>query len=296
MNSSVEYCCQACGQNLTTGIQQSAPPNRRLRRTARKSCHPSVNSNLLVDSSSNDRLCSDCLDAIKLAALMDDSDDENDDDVDMPTPAGETEADVTIVPHDTLAKPSTQHPNHTVTKSMSTASRIVSPECQKSRQLMSGGSKLCSICNVRAVPEEYMEYCKRCYAQSSKGTKSKPLDATFDKTAATSTNQKIARCRLCTGVVSNSAHQYCLKCYTAKQRDDSRRIQGELYQNLFKKQPIQQHIPYICMDCGGTIRDCSWKTKCPPCFEKFRVSIQGRPKLVKPLVRRPIQRKRKYRS
>ena len=141
--------------------------------------------------------------------------------------------------------------------------------------------------------EEFMKYCKCCYVMSCNGVKMKPSNANFEK------RLKVGRCRLCTGAISNSSHQYCLKCYSAKQRDDAKRIQKDLYQKQFKKlhlrQPVQT-VPYVCMDCGSTIHDCSWKTKCPPCFAISRTSTQRKPKLIKPPVKRQFQGKPKYRS
>jgi hypothetical protein len=267
MDSSSESCCQACGQHLSFGTGMHSTPPKQLRRSPRISCSiPSVSLNL--KPSFNNRLCSDCLNTVELVAVIEDLD-ENDAD------------------NDSLPRPTETF-----------CSRIVSPESSKSRQSINSKSKLCSTCNLRAVPEEFMEYCKCCYARSAKGKKATLTDAPFEKYATTKST-RAGRCRLCTGVVNNSAHQFCAKCYPAKQRDDAKRIQKELYQKQFLKQskePPVQHTPYICTDCGGTIHDCSWKTKCPPCYAKVRPSLQGKPKLIKPPFKRLFQGKSKYQT
>jgi hypothetical protein len=272
------------------------------RRSPRTSHDPSVQ--LKFEHLRNSRLCNDCISAVELAAQMVDLDDTDSDSL---TRDNETKNSITQHGDIAASRSTSDHiqSSHTelphenfidetksipATGSGPIVSRIVSPVASKSRQSIKKSSTLCISCNVRTVPEEYMEYCKRCYAKSCKKTKS---DASFEKTVTAKCN----RCRLCTGVVMNASHQYCFKCYTAKQRDDAIRIQRELYQKQFKKeskqQPIQ-HIPYICMDCGGTIHDCSWKTKCPPCYEKVRASLQGKPKLMKPPIKRQFQQKPKY--
>ena len=170
---------------------------------------------------------------------------------------------------------------------------MVSPESSKSVRLTS--SKICRICNIRQVPEEFMEYCKRCYALKCKEVELNPLNGKCD-TRETAMNTTTGRCRLCTGFIKDPSHQYCFKCYSAKQKDDAKRMQKELYQKQFKKQqqpPAVNRIPYVCMDCGNTIHDCSWKTKCPPCFASIRASVKGKPKLIKPPVKRRFQGKYK---
>ncbi len=235
-----------------------------------------------TEISSSNLLCIDCLNAAKLVAEPFDIDD---DDVKKSTPRS-TERNVkdcNIVP----PYCGSSSPAKSMSRSGYLASRIVSPE--KASRVQSTCSKLCSTCNEREVPEQFMEYCKRCYALSFK---SNPSDDKYEKKETISATIS-GRCRLCTGVVSNESHQYCLKCYTAKQRDDARRIQKEL---LLKPPPKPaRHIPYECMDCGATIHDCSWKTQCPPCFAKIRDSVRKKPKLLRSPLKIGHRRKPTYR-
>ena len=258
------------------------------------------------ESSLNNQVCSDCLKTTEMLALEIDLDDDYTDKDNSPRSTAANDADNSITQHDALTACSTydlSQSNYTEQKHETVydfsgvgpvASRIVSPESSKNVQSINSSTKLCCTCNIRATPKQYMEYCNICYALNSKSTILKSLDATFEMTT-TAKNTSMGRCRLCTGVVSNFSHQYCLKCYTAKQKDDAKRIKRELYQKQFVKQPIQQpvqNIPYICTDCGNTIHDYCWKTKCPPCY----ASIQKKPKLIKPPIKRQFQGKPKYRS
>jgi hypothetical protein len=310
MDSSFESCCLACGQYFTIGVHPQLDKNcGQLRRSRRTSCKPFAT--LKVEPVSNNGLCSDCLHAVESVAVVfaiDDDDNSNNSSARSTT----NEADNNIITKHNSLSVSSKHDNsqlncteqqHEIfydlndfTTSISgggpVASRIVSPESSKI-QSINGSSKICLTCRVRTVPKEYMMYCNICYGLSSKGINLNASGTPFEKNATT------GRCRLCSGVVSNSSHQYCLKCYSAKQRDDAKRIKTELFKKQFKKQPLQppvQHIPYICSDCGNIIHDCSWKTKCPPCFALVRASLQRKPKLIKPPVKRQFQGKPKYRS
>lgn len=290
MDSTLEPRCQACGQHLLTVLPPALPtPDRSCgprRRSTRLSTKPYVTLN--AEPSSYNCLCFDCLSAVKLLATVVDLDDEsvNDSSPQFTDNEADTGNNITLQnacaatsKYDHIQSNSTKNQlaslsgSHDLTTSVSArisaATRIVSPELSKNAPSITQISKLCHNCNVRAVPEEFMKYCKCCYAMSCKGIKMKPSNTNFEKPL------KVGRCRLCTGAISNSSHQYCLKCYSAKQRDDAKRIQKDLYQKQFKKLHLQQPVqtvPYVCMDCGSTIHDCSWKSKCPPCFALSRTS------------------------
>lgn len=310
MNSPLELCCQACGQYYTI---HSVPPERescrQLRRSPRTSCKPIIPA--VAVQSTNSVLCSDCLDTIKLLATSADiNDDENDT---TPGSSATNENDTSIAQHhDSVPDASAYDQNDTdyskqfiemsncshdklefsTSSQGSLASRIVSPESCKSPHLNS--SKMCRACKKREVPEEFMEYCKRCYAMNCKGIN--PFNDGCDK-KETASNKTTGRCRLCKGFVKDSSHQYCFKCYSAKQRDDANRIQKELYQKQIRKDPEPppvDRIPYVCVDCGNKIHDCSWKTKCPPCYALIRAAAQGKPKLIKAPVKGRFQGRNKY--
>ena len=250
-----------------------------------RSCTNTVAFTLATEISPSNLLCIDCLNATKLVAEPFDLDDDyryiN---KSTPTSTERNDKDSSIVPHHCGSSSSAT----SISRSGYISSRIVSPE--KASRMQSTSSTLCRTCNEREVPEPFMEYCKRCYALSFK---SKPSDDKYEKKATTNATIP-GRCRLCTGVVNNESHQYCLKCYTAKQKDDTKRIQKELLQKPPPKPT--RHIPYECMDCGATIHDCSWKTQCPPCFAKIRDSVRRKPKLLRPPLRIGLRRKPKYRS
>ena len=308
MDSFIDLCCPACGQHPPTGGKNCGA----LRRSPRLSYKPSVE----LPLTSNNRLCNDCLNTVERLAMIIDLEDDFDDNESPARSISHNESENNITQLNFLAesdtcdhlqmnyteeKPETIQNSYDMTTSIygggSLVSRIVSPEVSKNVQSTSASVKLCHTCNVKAVPEDFMDHCKRCYAMSFKGIKLKPSDAKTEKNV-TASGASAGRCRLCTGVVSNSSHQYCSKCYPAKQRDDAKRIHRELYQKQFRKQPLEppvQHIPYICTDCGNTIHDCSWKTKCPPCYALVRASIQRKPKLVKPPIKRRFQGKPSYR-
>jgi hypothetical protein len=309
MDPPLELCCEACGYCYTI---HPAPPQReicrQLRRSPRTSCKPTITSKAV--QSTNNVLCTDCLEAIKMLAIPDDNNDVEKDST--PGSLANNEIDNFIEQqHDSVPElgvfdhNETDYSYHLENSNCSHqlafstfnedlfSSRIVSPESSKSVRLIS--SKLCRTCNIREVPEQFMEYCKRCYALNCKGIKFISCSEKHD-TRETASSLTTGRCRLCKGFVRNSSHQYCVKCYSAKQKDEAKRIEKELYRKQFKKQPqppAVDHIPYICVDCGNTIHDCSWKTKCPPCYALTRAAVQGKPKLIKTPAKRRFQVKRK---
>jgi hypothetical protein len=150
----------------------------------------------------------------------------------------------------------------------------VSPETKK--RAAPTGSKTCEECHEQEVPEEFMKYCKLCYAKRCRKMREQAgNDAELSSArsilpfATEATSTTTGKCRLCTGVVLDPSHEYCAKCYAAKQRDDSRRAQKQLYE-AEKRKASAPRVPFVCIDCGGAIGDDlnGWKTKCRPCYAR----------------------------
>jgi hypothetical protein len=275
--------CQACGQCIVSHqlVEKEQNVRRRSSRIETRSTTSSKSIQVIDPfpeqdnpanssiSSSNDSLCQDCIRAMELMVEQDcfgNSDEE--DSFKLTTPA------FAIAAPDARATMPFVSPE---------AKKFRSPEevaqqGKTSSPLRTTGvtrtyqTNICQDCEAWPVPEPFMKYCTRCYTKRNKVGGSKLNESTTSPLQNNEQSIKTAsnRCRLCTGKLSVQSHEYCLKCFSAKKRDDSRRYEKQLRvsQNAKSKNPppTAQHIPYECMDCGGEIRDCSWKTKCPRCF------------------------------
>jgi hypothetical protein len=323
-------CCQACGQQIP--LQQDVA-NEHQTNGRRRSSRLASTINKVATSSSSDYLCQDCVEAVNILATQEDCDlfdtgrsiDETDSSnvkamdknylgnvpvktppVEVPTFHSGIKSDVDCDQSQTSSTESNYNvslhgldnsipsapPNENATigigeepDNIKIQPTIVSPETSTRAKKC---SKICRNCSERTVPEEIMDYCKRCYAIRATEREAKlSLNTT---TIATATN----RCRLCTGIVHNTSHQYCLKCYLAKQRDDAKREQMNLHQKLKEKTPPKKvHVPYVCIDCGIEHNGASWKTKCRPCYIQTRGPKRPKlmPKVVKKLFDRKLRRR-----
>ena len=177
----------------------------------------------------------------------------------------------------------TMEPTHVVTPEHRTAGATrygatVSPYNKKRDASLV--SKKCEDCNKQTVPEEWMQYCKRCYAKRCRKLE--------EEAGVSNSPTKVAsppgKCRLCTGAVSDPEYEYCLKCYLAKQRDDARRAEKQVLENAKRPKVAPLRVPFVCVTCGGAIHDCSWKTQCPSCYrsnpEPKRPRLLRKPKRV----------------
>jgi hypothetical protein len=134
---------------------------------------------------------------------------------------------------------------------------LVSPETTRKRAA-SSSSKTCEDCNERTVPEEFMRYCERCFTLRCQKMR-----------------KQAGKCRLCKGAVSDPSFEYCLKCSSAKQRDDAKLAEQRLF-DATQRRASAPVVPGVCTDCGAPTGDRS-KTKCRPCV--FRNPVQ-RPRLL----------------
>jgi hypothetical protein len=305
-------CCRACGQFYETQLHPSTTKQQTLRRSSRTTSnqykHTASSHGSVIERSRNQDLCMDCVQTLEILVTQDD---DFDDDAFISQSLDIREA--AVVRHVDASSlrfmsDPISVPNSTVdgcnlssnidaveeatgatamedrVKNNTKDARLVTPESSKRSQAKC--QKICRECNVQTVPENFMEYCNRCYALRCKDKK---------------LNVTTGRCRLCTGVVvTDPSHQYCSKCYPAKQRDDAKRARIESYQRHHNIQSTQQQktahrIPYVCTKCGDAVRDCL-KALCQPCYALIRRSRRNTPKLMKPVfAKTKLDLKRKYR-